>query len=108
MKRIAFACLVVVAAMTASAKDLKTAIFTTTPQMHCENCEKRIKGNLKFEKGVKKIVTNVAEQKVYVTYDADKTTVEALQKGFAKFGYQARPTDANEKIAPTGESCDNM
>lgn len=97
-----------IAAMAVSAKDIKTVIFTTTPQMHCANCENRIKGNLKFEKGVKKIETNVDEQKVYVTYDADKTSVEKLQKGFEKFGYKARVTDEKEKIETTGEACGNM
>lgn len=97
-----------IAAMAVSAKDIKTVIFTTTPQMHCANCENRIKGQLKFEKGVKKIETNVDEQKVYVTYDADKTSVEKLQKGFEKFGYKARVTDEKEKIETTGEGCENM
>lgn len=98
-----------IVAMVASAKDIKTVIFTTTPQMHCENCENKIKGNLKFEKGVKKIETKLDEQKVYVTYDADKTTPEKIQKGFEKFGYKARQTDDKEKIGiNANESCDNM
>lgn len=49
-------------------------MFTTSPQMHCENCENKIKGNLRFEKGVKKIVTDIDSQTVTVTYDADKTS----------------------------------
>lgn len=96
------------AAMTASAKDLKTVIFTTTPQMHCENCENKIKGNMKFVKGVKKIETSIDKQKVYITYDAGKTTPADLQKGFTKFGYTARVTTEDEKIAPSSESCPNM
>ena len=39
--------------MSLSAKDIKTVVVTTQPQMHCENCEKKIKGNLRFEKGIK-------------------------------------------------------
>ena len=27
------------------AKDIKTVVLTTNPQMHCENCEKKIKDN---------------------------------------------------------------
>lgn len=72
------------------AKDIKTVVFTTTPPMHCESCENKIKGNLRFEKGVKSIETNVGEQRVTVTYNAEKTTVEKLQKGFERFGYNAR------------------
>ena len=41
------------------AKDIKTAIFTTNPEMHCESCENKIKGNLRFEKGIKSIKTDL-------------------------------------------------
>lgn len=108
MKRTLLSMMLAVAAMAVSAKDIKTVIFTTTPQMHCENCEKRIKENLRYEKGVKAIKTSVAEQKVYVTYDADKTTPEKLQKGFKKFGYEARVTNEKEKIEKKAETCENM
>ena len=54
-------------AMIATAKDIKTVVFTTTPQMHCANCEAKIKGNLRFEKGVKAIKTDVEAQKVFVS-----------------------------------------
>ena len=43
--------LLCVVAMIAAAKDFKTVVFTTTPQMHCQSCEAKIKGNLRFEKG---------------------------------------------------------
>ena len=74
-----------------AAKDIKTLVVTTTPQMHCANCEKKIKGNLRFEKGVTKIDTNVEQQRVTINYDADKTTPERIIKAFGKFGYTARP-----------------
>lgn len=32
-------------------KDIKTVVFKTTPEMHCNNCETKIKNNLRFEKG---------------------------------------------------------
>lgn len=76
-------------AATVMAKDIKTVVFTTLPQMQCENCENKIKGNMKFEKGVKEVETNIAEQKVTIKYDADKTTPEKLAEGFAKFNYKA-------------------
>lgn len=31
-----------------------TLVVTTQPQMHCENCEKKIKSNIRFVKGTKK------------------------------------------------------
>lgn len=71
------------------AKDIKTVTVTTTPQMHCEACENKIKGNMRFEKGIKAIETNIEKQSVILKYDADKTTVEKLLKAFEKFGYKA-------------------
>jgi len=96
-------------AVTAFAKDIKTVVLTTTPQMHCENCEKKIKGNMRFEKGVKSIETDVEKQTVTIKYDADKTTVDKLLEGFSKFGYTARELKENEKPRHEGEAkCDNM
>ena len=81
----------------ASAKDIKTVVLTTEPPMHCEGCEKRIKENIRFEKGVKKIVTDVEHQTVTITYDADKTTVENIIKGFEKINYNATEVKENEQ-----------
>ena len=91
------------------AKDIKTVVLTTVPQMHCENCEKRIKENIRFEKGVKKIETDVEHQTVTITYDADKTTVEKLIKGFEKIKYQAHEVkDGEQIITDEEEECPNM
>lgn len=79
------------------AKDIKTVVFTTLPQMHCENCENKIKGNLRFEKGIKDIQTSVPDQKVTIQYDADKTSPEKIAKGFAKIGYEATVVNSNKK-----------
>ena len=55
MKKVIFSSAMMLIALVAMAKDIKTVVVTTQPQMHCENCEKKIKGNLRFEKGVKEI-----------------------------------------------------
>ena len=34
------------------AKDIKTVVLTTNPEMHCTGCEKKIKDNIRFEKGI--------------------------------------------------------
>lgn len=109
MKKLFFTMLLFMVAMIAAAKELKTVVFTTTPQMHCESCEAKIKGNLRFEKGVKNIKTDVEAQKVYITFDPKKTTEEKLQKAFEKFGYKAEKTDKDAKIPVHGdEQCENM
>ena len=80
-------------AMIAVAKDIKATVFVTTPQRHCERWETKIKSNLRFEKGVEAIKTDIGAEKVYVSYDPKKTTEEKLQKAFAKFGYKTEKTD---------------
>ena len=89
------------------AKDIQELVVTTTPPMSCQNCENRIKGNLRFEKGVKKIETNLAEQLVTVTFDADKTTPEAIEEAFSKIGYKVEvinPDEERSYEAKKGES----
>lgn len=72
------------------AKDIKTVVFKTTPEMHCQNCENKIKKNIRFEKGVKEIETNLKDKTITIKYDADKTTVDDLIKGFDKLKYKAK------------------
>ena len=90
-------------AVVSMAKDIKTVVVTTQPVMHCESCEKKIKGNLRFEKGVKQIECNIDEQRVTITYDADKTNSNAIIQSFGKFGYKApeikaeKPAEKNKK-----------
>ena len=71
-------------------KDLRVLVLTPTPQMHCENCENKIKKNLRFEKGVKKIETSLKEQTVTVTYDATKTDVKKIQAAMKDIGYDTK------------------
>lgn len=117
MKRILLFTLSVVFAMTALAKDIKTLVLTTTPQMHCENCENKIKNNVRFVRGVKTIDTNVEAQTVTITYDADKTTPEKIKEGFAKIGYTvkevtpdtqsaAQPAQSVAQPAEKGQQCE--
>lgn len=109
MRKVIMTLAIALMGVAAQAKDIKTVIFTTQPQMHCASCEKKIKGNLRYEKGVKRIDTNVEQQKVTVKYDADKTSAEKLQKAFKKFGYEARQVKAEEKVKRDNtQSCSNM
>lgn len=71
----------------ASAKEIKTLTVTTEPPMHCQGCENRIKNQLKFEKGIKKIETSVEEQRITITYDADKTTPQHLLESLEQINY---------------------
>ena len=109
MRKVIMTLAIALMGVAAQAKDIKTVIFTTQPQMHCASCEKKIKGNLRYEKGMKRIDTSVEQQKVTVKYDADKTSAEKLQKAFKKFGYEARQVKANEKVErEASQGCSNM
>lgn len=109
MKKSIITLMLVMVAMITSAKDVKTVIFTTTPQMHCANCEAKVKGNLRFEKGIKDIKTDAEAQKVYIIFDPKKTNEDKLQKSFEKFGYKAEKTTKDAKIpVHENEECDNM
>ncbi len=82
-----------------NAKDIKTVVLKTSPEMHCANCENKIKSNIRFEKGIKDIVTSLEDKTVTIKYDADKTTVDNIIAGFAKIDYTA--TIATEEATAT-------
>lgn len=92
-------------ALATMAKDVKTVVFTTSPKMQCENCEQKIKNNLRFVKGVKSIETSVQGQTVTIKYDADKTSTDKIREGFTKLGYTVKEVNANQK-GKTG-NCSN-
>ena len=78
------------------AKDIKTVVLTTNPEMHCTGCEKKIKDNIRFEKGIKSIKTNLDDKTITIEYDADKTTVEDIIKGFEQIKYEAREVQTTD------------
>ena len=88
---VAFAMIVMigVAASAKSPKQVETAVFTVVPQMTCQNCENKIKSNLRFEKGVSAIETSLADQTVTIKYDPAKTDKAKLTAAFKKIGYEA-------------------
>lgn len=89
MKKVILFPVMLLTTMVSLAKDIKTVVLTTNPQMHCESCEKKIKGNIRFEKGIKTIETDLKTKTVTIEYDADKTNVQNIIKGFKKIKYEA-------------------
>ena len=67
-----------------------TLTVTTQPQMHCANCEKKIKSNIRFVKGTKNIDTSVDEQKVTIVYDSKKADYDDFVAAFRKIGYEIK------------------
>lgn len=73
-----------------------TLVVTPNPQMHCENCEKKIKSNIRFVKGTKKIETSVPNQTVTIVYDGKKSTYNDYVAAFKKIGYTIKKAGKTE------------
>ena len=101
MKKIGLTLLGLLLVGAAYAKDIQELVVTTTPPMSCQNCENKIKGNLRFEKGIKKIETNIPDQRVTIEYDADKTNPEKIEDAFKKIGYKVEVIGADYQAVPT-------
>ncbi|MCL1942916.1 MAG: heavy-metal-associated domain-containing protein [Candidatus Azobacteroides sp.] len=72
--------------ISAQSKDKETVTFHVT--MHCHTCEQKIKDNIRFEKGVTAIKTDLKAQTVEITYKSDKTDKETLSAALTKIGYK--------------------
>ena len=64
-----------------------TLVVTPTPDMHCSGCENKIKNNIRFVKGTKKIDTSLQHQTVTIVYDGRKTTFADFEAAVKKIGY---------------------
>jgi copper chaperone CopZ len=93
MKRIFLSLAFAGAMFAASAKSAAadtTVVFkldAETP-MHCESCENRIKGDIRFVKGVKEINTSLDDQTVSVKYNTGKTNAQKIIAALEKLGYK--------------------
>ena len=76
----------------AQKKAVKTVTFNVG--MHCQNCVKKVKENISFEKGVKALEVNLEKKTVTITYDPAKTNEAALKKAVEKLGYTCSLEDA--------------
>ncbi len=90
MKKSLIAAFMLVIAGKTFAATADTLVVTTQPQMHCANCEKKIKSNIRFVKGTKKIETSVDDQKVTIVYDARKAKYDDFVEAFKKIGYEIK------------------
>ena len=102
MKKIIMLCLMAVIgfgvsdAMAQKKSDaaLKTTVFMT--DVDCETCAKKIDNSIPFQKGVKEVKVDVPSRKVTVTYDATKSSEEALIKAFKKIKINAEVAKAQK------------
>ncbi|MDE6126504.1 MAG: cation transporter [Muribaculaceae bacterium] len=87
------------------AKQESTVVFTVSPKMSCANCENKIKQNLRFEKGVSSVATDLKAQTVTVKYNPGKTDAANIGKAFGKIGYTATAADGGCSSAKGGADC---
>lgn len=106
MKKSIMALAALAISISAYAKDIKELVFTTNPPMSCQNCENKIKNNLRFEKGIKNIQTNIPEQRVTIVFDADKTDAEKIENAFSKIGYQVTVINPENQCPAPAENCE--
>lgn len=71
-----------------------TLVVSTSPKMHCENCENKIKKNIRFVKGTKEIETSVADQTVTIVYDARKADFKDYVSAFKQIGYEIKKKES--------------
>ena len=104
MKKLVLLTFALFLAVLTQAQAIKEVVFTTEPEIECQNCVKKIKDNLRFEKGVKAINPDLSTKLVTIQYDSEKTDVENLIKAFAKIKYKAtvvEPKKETEKEEKT-------
>jgi len=89
---IAAAAAILVAGTAIEAKSVKPetkkAVYLTS--LDCQNCAKKIRENISFEKGVKDLKVDVPTKTVEVIFDLSKTDTLKLRKAINKLGYDAK------------------
>lgn len=97
MKKLILLTFTLFLAVLTQAQTIKEVVFTTEPEIECNNCVKRIKDNIRFEKGVKAIDPDLKTKLVTIQYDSEKTSPEKLIKAFAKINYKAMIVETKDK-----------
>ena len=77
MKRLLMTMVVILSATMMFAKDIRTLVLTTTPQMHCARCENRVKAHMKDVKGISFIMLDKSD---IVRHKLVTSIVEAYEK----------------------------
>lgn len=98
MKKFFSILIMLVASVTVFAADKNISVFTLDHQMS-QACEKKIKSNLRYEKGVSDIDVSLKKNTITIIYSSDKNDAEKLLKAFKRIGFNAVLL-STETIAP--------
>lgn len=88
----------------ALAADKSTEVFTLDHQMS-QNCEKKIKENLRFEKGISKIDVSLKDNTITIVYDSKKTDTEKIIQAFKKIGFTAFVVGSEKEAVEPAPCC---
>ena len=97
MKKLILLAFALFLAVLTQAQSIKEVVFTTEPEIECNNCVNKIKNNLRFEKGVKAINPDLSTKLVTIQYDSERTNPDNLIKAFAKIKYKATVVEPKNK-----------
>ena len=98
MKKLILLAFALFLAVLTQAQSIKEVVFTTEPEIECNNCVNKIKNNLRFEKGVKAINPDLSTKLVTIQYDSERTNPDNLIKAFAKIKYKATVVEPKKEI----------
>lgn len=88
MRKLILIITVLLMSTVAFAENKAKTVFTLDHQMS-EMCEKKIKSNLRFEKGVSSIDVSLPKNTITIAYNPEKTNNDNLLKAFKKIGFTA-------------------
>ena len=94
-----------IASAVAFAAEKTTEVFTLDHQMS-QHCEKKIKENLRFEKGISKIEVSLPANTIAITYDVKKTNTEKIIEAFKKIGFNAFLCNPDQPEVCPEECCE--
>lgn len=87
------------------AKKVETVEYVLTPAPHCQNCVNKIKGNLRFEKGVKNIEVDLEKKSVRISFSPKATSEEKLKEALKKIGYTTTTDSEEPQKQDSSENC---
>ena len=90
MKKVLSLALLMLSCSGAFAENMQKLVLEPTPKMTCQNCENKIKKNVRFVKGTKTIETDLKTNTVTIVYDADKASLTDYVAAFKKIGREIK------------------
>lgn len=97
MRKLLFILTLVLGVAVCFGADKAQTVFTLDHQMSTM-CEKKIKNNIRYEKGVSNIDVSLKENTITITYSPEKTNDKKLLEAFKKIGFNAEVVTPAKKL----------